>query len=307
MVFLHKLLNGVEKSKVIVIQETLKCRGFQLFQSFLKSWSMIPGSINHLVLLEKCVQDFDVHNVSVVDIHNVSVVDVLGQFTDVSKEQNYVQEIRRQLESLNGGKLFIDSLDPLIVGESGEELKELISWCAQKFDSIVTVMNGTLSNEQIDHGLKRLSTTWIQLRNSLANEDSNRPTGLERDRLTGLERDRLTGLITRKKKHRRVDFVLEYYEESFLIDTNSKVISIDDLNETRCRIKPSEGDLPNLTFNLNLREEERVAKESLLLPYIKQTTLDDSMSQLQTESKVLYYPDENDDVDEDDPDDDLGI
>ena len=158
MVFLHKLLNGVEKSKVIVIQETLKCRGFQLFQSFLKSWSMIPGSINHLVLLEKCVQDFDVHN--------VSVVDVLGQFTDVSKEQNYIQEIRKQLESLNGGKLFIDSLDPLIVGENGEELKQLITWCTEKFDSIVTVMNGTLSNDQIEHGLKRLSTTWIQLRNT---------------------------------------------------------------------------------------------------------------------------------------------
>jgi hypothetical protein len=54
-------------------------------------------------------------------------------------------------------------------------------------------------------------------------------------------------------------------------------------------------DFSGISFNLNLTETEKKAKEGLTLPYVK------------TESKVIYYPDKDDDIDEDDPDDDLDI
>ncbi|CAO3568583.1 unnamed protein product [Mortierella alpina] len=54
----------------------------------------------------------------------------------------------------------------------------------------------------------------------------------------------------------------------------------------------------NLSFNLNLTEEQRKAKNDTVLPYLK----------TQESSGAIYYePDAADDFDDDDPDDDLTI
>lgn len=63
----------------------------------------------------------------------------------------------------------------------------------------------------------------------------------------------------------------------------------------------------NLTFNLSLTEEQKQARAQLQLPYllndkIKQTQLD-----LGKKSQIFYQADEADDLDEEDPDDDLNI
>lgn len=63
----------------------------------------------------------------------------------------------------------------------------------------------------------------------------------------------------------------------------------------------------NLTFNLSLTEEQKQARAQLQLPYllndkIKQTQLD-----LGKKSQIFYEADEADDLDEEDPDDDLNI
>ncbi|XP_069806407.1 elongator complex protein 5-like [Dendropsophus ebraccatus] len=64
----------------------------------------------------------------------------------------------------------------------------------------------------------------------------------------------------------------------------------------------------NLTFNLRLSDADRERKESASLPY----TFTDSkkMSLLQSSggaAKIFYDPEPTDDVDEDDPDDDLDV
>ncbi|XP_054851167.1 elongator complex protein 5 [Eublepharis macularius] len=64
----------------------------------------------------------------------------------------------------------------------------------------------------------------------------------------------------------------------------------------------------NLTFNLRLSEAERQAKESVPLPY--QFSEEKKSSLLQTPAnlgKIYYEPDAADDVDEEDPDDDLDV
>ncbi|KAI8879683.1 hypothetical protein K501DRAFT_256332 [Backusella circina FSU 941] len=53
----------------------------------------------------------------------------------------------------------------------------------------------------------------------------------------------------------------------------------------------------NLSFNLNLTDEQRRAKENLVLPHYK----------AQQESTIYYDPDAADDFDDEDPDDDLDI
>ncbi|KAG0305477.1 hypothetical protein BGZ98_004065 [Dissophora globulifera] len=54
----------------------------------------------------------------------------------------------------------------------------------------------------------------------------------------------------------------------------------------------------NLSFNLNLTEEQRRAKNDTVLPYLKTQ---------ETTGAIFYEPDAADDFDDDDPDDDLTI
>ncbi|KAJ6641856.1 hypothetical protein Bhyg_06801 [Pseudolycoriella hygida] len=55
------------------------------------------------------------------------------------------------------------------------------------------------------------------------------------------------------------------------------------------------------TFKINVDEEEMVARNALKLPYER------SSDNQKAESKIIYHPDSDDDIDEEDPDDDLDI
>nr|XP_060635860.1 elongator complex protein 5 [Anolis sagrei ordinatus] len=64
----------------------------------------------------------------------------------------------------------------------------------------------------------------------------------------------------------------------------------------------------NLTFNLRLSEAERRAKESVPLPYQFSDEKKSSLLQGPTgQGKIYYEPDAADDIDDEDPDDDLDV
>ncbi|XP_078525695.1 elongator complex protein 5 [Lissotriton helveticus] len=64
----------------------------------------------------------------------------------------------------------------------------------------------------------------------------------------------------------------------------------------------------NLTFNLNLSDSERQAKENLSLPYIFSAEKKSSLLQSRgSGGKIYYEPEAVDDVDDEDPDDDLDV
>ncbi|XP_066450062.1 elongator complex protein 5 isoform X2 [Eleutherodactylus coqui] len=64
----------------------------------------------------------------------------------------------------------------------------------------------------------------------------------------------------------------------------------------------------NLTFNLRLSETERKCKESLALPYTFTDSKKTSLLRASSGSaKIFYDPEPIDDMDEDDPDDDLDV
>ncbi|KAJ1676170.1 hypothetical protein EV182_008723, partial [Spiromyces aspiralis] len=66
----------------------------------------------------------------------------------------------------------------------------------------------------------------------------------------------------------------------------------------------------NLSFNLRLTDEQRKAKESVELPYMKAQVASAQMQgerEYQEAGQIIYQPDADDDWDEDDPDDDLEI
>ncbi|ORX98588.1 hypothetical protein K493DRAFT_406551 [Basidiobolus meristosporus CBS 931.73] len=63
---------------------------------------------------------------------------------------------------------------------------------------------------------------------------------------------------------------------------------------------PEVDPMANLSFNLNLTEEQRKAKNEVVLPYLK--TQENEVS-----GAIYYEPDEADDFDDEDPDEDLNI
>nr|XP_028559070.1 elongator complex protein 5 [Podarcis muralis] len=71
---------------------------------------------------------------------------------------------------------------------------------------------------------------------------------------------------------------------------------------------PTADPAANLTFNLRLSESERRAKESVPLPYQFSDEKKSSLLQTPTsQGKIYYEPDAADDIDEEDPDDDLDV
>ncbi|XP_069501917.1 elongator complex protein 5 [Ambystoma mexicanum] len=64
----------------------------------------------------------------------------------------------------------------------------------------------------------------------------------------------------------------------------------------------------NLTFNLHLSDAARQAKERLSLPYVFSTEKKSSLLQSRGGGGMIYYePDSVDDIDDEDPDDDLDV
>jgi len=62
---------------------------------------------------------------------------------------------------------------------------------------------------------------------------------------------------------------------------------------------------PHLSFNLNLTPEQQQSRANVPLPYAHKGELDRHASQ--SSGAILYDPDSADDIDDDDPDDDLDI
>ncbi|KAJ1080217.1 hypothetical protein NDU88_000437 [Pleurodeles waltl] len=74
--------------------------------------------------------------------------------------------------------------------------------------------------------------------------------------------------------------------------------------DTDPRVDPT----ANLTFNLSLSDSERQAKESLSLPYLFSAEKKSSLLQSRASGGKIYYePEAVDDMDDEDPDDDLDV
>ncbi|KAI8373396.1 Elongator complex protein 5 [Choanephora cucurbitarum] len=64
----------------------------------------------------------------------------------------------------------------------------------------------------------------------------------------------------------------------------------------------------NLSFNLSLTDEQRKAKDNLVLPFMKAQQLEVSVEEEKKSGGLIYYdPDAADDFDDEDPDEDLDI
>ncbi|XP_046851583.1 elongator complex protein 5-like isoform X2 [Xenia sp. Carnegie-2017] len=73
------------------------------------------------------------------------------------------------------------------------------------------------------------------------------------------------------------------------------------------KVSENEDVLSNLTFNLSLTDEQKKIRDQLQLPYLLDEKTKKIQLELGKESKIFYEADANDDLDEEDPDDDLNF
>nr|XP_033781400.1 elongator complex protein 5 [Geotrypetes seraphini] len=118
-------------------------------------------------------------------------------------------------------------------------------------------------------------------------------------------------LVLQRKKSRKIVRVTEYFTvlEHFVLKSLDQHQPLLKMAGDKEETPAAEADpAANLTFNLRLSEEERHAKERLLLPYHLSTEMKSSLLQSHAGAAKIYYePDAADDMDEEDPDDDLDV
>lgn len=108
---------------------------------------------------------------------------------------------------------------------------------------------------------------------------------------------------------------LKFYDlkdEILYVDNEFSIQKVEKILKKKSKAKEDDENeedmLKGLTFNVHLSSDDLEAKKNLVLPYEligqKQKTI---VQNKDTESKIFYAPDEADDVDDDDPDDDLNF
>ncbi|ESO89953.1 hypothetical protein LOTGIDRAFT_234064 [Lottia gigantea] len=98
--------------------------------------------------------------------------------------------------------------------------------------------------------------------------------------------------------------------EYFHINESLTISSIREENKLTTAIETENDQVDpasNLTFNLSLKESEKDAKNQLILPYTYDKNRKEAALNEPGGGKIFYQADEVDDLDEEDPDDDLNI
>ncbi|KAE8620811.1 hypothetical protein XENTR_v10010486 [Xenopus tropicalis] len=162
---------------------------------------------------------------------------------------------------------------------------------------------------ELSRGQKGTASTVTRLL-ALLHKDLHDPGALRSvnllaDTVINMERrgdwDRVT--VTHRKKSRKV----ETSEEMVRIrgDLSLEVFREKEMEQRKGQeVDPT----ANLTFNLRLSEAEREVKDSAILPFTFSDSKKSSLLQSGPGSARVYYdPDPADDVDEEDPDDDLDV
>lgn len=109
--------------------------------------------------------------------------------------------------------------------------------------------------------------------------------------------------VTQRKRSGKVVTSKEIFRvlEDFSIEINTNT-------ESQPPIRTEMDPAVSLTFNLHLSESDRERRESATLPYTFSDTKKSSLLQSSSSSaKIFYDPDPGDDLDEEDPDDDLDV
>lgn len=304
-----RILSGAEKTPFLLIKQRHDCRALPLLKCIISKWKSNPSFRLFVLLLDKKPSTFGEGNLDGVEV--ISLREYFG-----NKSNSFIEMISSFVSTLDPSKanrVIIDNLDSLLIMYSPKEVTMLVQSLLQSTDSLVSCV----SLNRIDSELKRLWTCFLTI---------SRPQADGRVVFNGII----------KRKHPRLISKIDNLSEIIHIkkDYSFEVLANDVTSKgPNAEEKGNDTDLKTVTtFNLSLSDEQKAAKNQVQLPYIrfvfnelikylqynifhfyfcrKQTTSNKDIATTSNAGgggNVYYIPDKFDDVDEEDPDDDLDI
>jgi hypothetical protein len=244
---LNRLAACSEKSKFLVLQENIHCRSKRLFRSFLHQSSQNPSVRTFLILLQSDQSDFT-------DLTNTTIDPLFNNYCRNEKVTSLKQQLAKFTESCDSSKanrVFIDSLNILFLHYDLSEVNIILNSLTEKCDTIVTTVCDSVLDSRQRALIQRVATTCVKLSSAEI-------------------ADHMTVNISHKRKHRTMGLKEELKQETIrLFDGKFEVIKNLQTKSTPVTASPGDEDLSKLTFNLNLSEEQKLAKDKVQLPYIR--------------------------------------
>jgi len=277
------MLEDILKSNFIILEDCYHLRARKFYLALIK---FIEYTRNVVAICDEieCNEINSVRKANLTTTIKYQTIDI------VSSSANIEETHKCLLDQIRGSKqdtaviLAFDSLTSLIMSFDVDRTIQLFQeiLTENKNVKILAVLHTDLLNEMEIDAFRHVSDAWCKL------ETKNKDFLI------------LTTLVKSSKRS-----ILKHYNLNITDDFNMQLIIASRLKAQKGNIANSETSKsvnPLTTFNLNLKETEMEAKQSLLLPYLKKNE-----QERQESGRIVYYAEKEDDIDEEDPDDDLDI
>lgn len=294
------IVRGKEKSKLVVLQDSVKQSGRPLLISLINNLCQRVEKV-HVVCFEKSpdyLKDFiNTEFYQRLVFHDGST-DVLGweSAENLSVDTDLVKHLsnRSGHHANNNVAIVIDSLSPMMLHRQApytcQTLSRLMSAKIQEaeVEQVVCLLHRDLHDDHSIVLLNHLATTIVKVTPPKLGHFHVACNTLHK---------RLSGKVIRIDEHFNLD-------EQYCIQDVTEVKNVD-TSTVAMETKQSDP-TANLTFNLTLTDKEKEARSQVKLPYTYDVNREDNSTNF-GEGKIFYQPDDADDFDEEDPDDDLDI
>uniref|UniRef100_A0A915IWK2 Elongator complex protein 5 n=1 Tax=Romanomermis culicivorax TaxID=13658 RepID=A0A915IWK2_ROMCU len=257
-------------SPFLIIEDSNFCRGRALFLSLLKLFARNHEKIN-IVCDEMDKND---------NVFRENPMTWEFDLLTINDGEDILERISA-IEQKSPTLLAFDSLTYLIMRYGFDRAVQILIELSErrKFHILAVLHNDLLDDHQIA-GLKSFCRIYIQLQSSNSQQSLTLYSNKKKAEIKSYRFDIEDFNLTLKPISEKV---IENFEQN-----PSNVIT----------------DMKNFaSFNLSLSEKELEAKRHLALPFTDVRKLEDS----QNGGQIIYYAEKEDDIDEEDPDDDLDI
>eukprot|EP00123_Amoebidium_parasiticum_P010652 comp20233_c0_seq1/m.25225 comp20233_c0_seq1/g.25225 ORF comp20233_c0_seq1/g.25225 comp20233_c0_seq1/m.25225 type:complete len:307 (-) comp20233_c0_seq1:93-1013(-) len=213
---------------------------------------------------------------------------------DVEKIIDHVRKIVSGTPSEGKGTVvFVDAISMLLLRTHVDKMCRALRTLAREpgVTRVITSLHSDLHDTATCSALTHLASTHIHL------DQTTQTGGNSWDGECTVLHRKKTGKVTRTR-------------ELYHVDARNKLESrpLEGPNKVAAPKDPQADPTANLTFNLSLTGQQKDARAQLVLPYMhSQKTQKALLGGGAGRGQIHYQPDEGDDVDDEDPDDDLDI
>lgn len=297
------LLNGKEKSKLLLVEDTVLQSGRPLLLSIVGYLCKRVEKV-HVVCYDRdpgyileCLPPEHTKQIAVHDGFH----DVLGWHNPENLSVNtdllhYLQN-KPGCHANHNAAIVIDSLSPMMLHRAAPYTCQTVSKLTKakihtaEVEQVVCLLHSDLHDNHSLTLVEHIATTVVKVQ----------PSSLDHFLMaSNILHKRISGKVIKVKEHFNLS-------ETFEIQDVTEIKSVD--QSTAVTTDTGQPDpTANLTFNLSLTDKEKAARSQVKLPYTyDKNRQDDTLNKSVGEGKIFYQPDEADDFDEEDPDDDLDI